>query len=519
MKKFNKGMMITGTIAAVIAAATLAGCGNSPAESAKGEPAKAVQAVKGAEAEAPKVEEPAKAAEPAALTKSDEPETEKAEDTKPAEKTEEKKTEKKKSEPATETKPAAPTTVVIVVNNDTKKPETKTEAKKTETKKADEKKTADNVQKTASNTQKTANTTKPAAKKPAKKAEKQQAPTVVIPKEVYPVWVEGDMYAGTYYEQNAGRGRMDITRNSDGTYSVEVNWASSAFETSSWNFSGEFDGRAAMNYNNCRKTTRAFDENGNYTYDSYGYMTPYTTYTRGSGSIKFLDEGVLVWNDDMGDIFPGATFIACDRYNTKAYETGTAGSNYYNKETAKVNEKGTEGSNYCETETTKADEIGTAGSNYRENENTNTKAKESAASGSAFIVSAGTKADETGTAGSSFAAKWDATGTFVDTEGGRVTLEIVKAKKRGTFDCTVRMSGSAFDSTVYHFRAHFVDGSLVYEDGYVTYEEYDENGELVICDVLSEDSFGSIFCTGAAGLRWTDSDGSSYVFVSDIECA
>ena len=44
MKKFNKGMVITSTLAAAIAAMTLAGCGNKAVEVTKAETAKAVQA-------------------------------------------------------------------------------------------------------------------------------------------------------------------------------------------------------------------------------------------------------------------------------------------------------------------------------------------------------------------------------------------------------------------------------------------------------------------------------------------
>ena len=287
MKKFNKGMVIT--MATMIAAAALASCGNSAAEITKNESAKAVQTAANTAA----AENTAKAAE-------NKTETKKAETT-AAKKSSKKKSSKKTTEKAAE-------------------------------------KPAETAQKNVQPAQ-----TKKAAEVPAST----QAPAVTIPDEVYPVWVEGDMYAGTYAEEIAGRGMMDITRNSDGTYSVEVNWSSSAFEKNIWNFSGEFDGRAVLRYTNCRMTTVAFDENGNYACDSKGLMTPYTTYTMGSGYIEFKDEGVLEWHDDMGDIIPGTTFAACKQpYNTKADEIGTAGSNYYANENTKADEVGTAGSDY-----------------------------------------------------------------------------------------------------------------------------------------------------------------------------
>ena len=321
MKKFNKGMVITSTVAAALAALTFAGCGNTASEIApKTAPvntANAVQAVKNEEA-----------AKTTAAAKAE----------------------------AGEAKTAETTTTTAAAKKDSKK---KSDNKKKSSKKTTEKaaeKPAETAQKNVQPAQ-----TKKAAEVPAST----QAPAVTIPDEVYPVWVEGDMYAGTYAEEIAGRGMMDITRNSDGTYSVEVNWSSSAFEKNIWNFSGEFDGRAVLRYTNCRMTTLAFDENGNYACDSKGLMTPYTTYTMGSGYIEFKDEGVLEWHDDMGDIIPGTTFVACKQpYNTKADEIGTAGSNYYANENTKADEVGTAGSNYYANEHTKADEVGTAGSNY-----------------------------------------------------------------------------------------------------------------------------------------------------------
>ena len=308
MKKFNKGMVITSTAAAALAALTFAGCGSTANEMFPAKTtASAAQAVKNEEAAKPVTAVKAEAAEAATTGKAAE----------------------------------------------------KTAAKKNN-KKSNKKKAADTAQK---NTQ-PAVIVPTAQVQPAQTQKAAEVPAVTIPDDVYPVWVEGDVYAGTYAEEIAGRGAMDITRNSDGTYSVEVNWSSSAFEKNIWNFSGEFNGRGVMYYTNCRKTTVAFDENGNYAYDSNGLMTPYTTYTMGSGYIEFKDEGVLEWHDDMGDIIPGTKFIACKAYNTKADEVGTAGSCYYENEHTKADEVGTAGSCYYENEHTKADEVGTAGSNY-----------------------------------------------------------------------------------------------------------------------------------------------------------
>jgi hypothetical protein len=264
------------------------------------------------------------------------------------------------------------------------------------------------------------------------------------------------MYAGTYAEEIAGRGTMEITRNSDGTYSVEVNWSSSAFEKNSWNFSGEFDGRAVLRYTNCRKTTVAFDENGNYACDSNGLMTPYTTYTMGSGYIEFKDEGVLEWHDDMGDIIPGTTFIACKQpYHTKADEIGTAGSNYY------ANEDQAQG--------------GWAGSNYFKNEG--------------FF-----------------------TGNFYDLNGSKVWLKIERSNMgEDMYLCTVTTPDTLGSYYSYCFLAQLEGDSLVYDSGSLNHEVYDENGDLKDVKIVSKDHSGSIIYS-SRGLEWNDSDASCYLF-------
>jgi len=300
MKNMNKGVMI-GTLAAALAAVTLAGCGKTVEQAANTAPARIEAAVTTS----------AEAAKPAEVTTKETTEkTAKAKDTKKSKNTKKSKKNSKKNtkaaEPAVAAKPAetmAPVnqTVAPVIQVTAPAPEAQT------------------------------------AQAPAAPVAEAQKP--VVTEDVYPVWVDGDAYAGTYYEQSAGRGIMEVTRNSDGTYSVEVSWPSSANETNYWNFTGSFSGKGDLNYTNCRKTTAAVNSDGSYTYDSCGLMTPYTVYSAGSGSIKFDDHGIT-WNDDMGDILPGTRFVnykpaavnAETTCNTKADEVGIAGSNYYANE-------------------------------------------------------------------------------------------------------------------------------------------------------------------------------------------
>ena len=344
---------------------------------------------------------------------------------------------------AKEEKPAVTTT----------KKTTKKTAKKTTTKKAE-------------TTKKAAETAKPAATtKAAETTKKAQEPAVVIPEtvvpaDVYPVWVEGDVYAGTYAEKIAGRGAMDITRNSDGTYSVSVTWASSAFEKNTWNFSGEFDGRGVLRYTNCHKTAYAFNEDGSYACDSKGLMTPYTVYSAGSGYIEFKDEGVLEWHDDMGDILPETVFVS-RKANTKADEIGTAGSNYY------ANEDQAQG--------------GWAGSNYFKNEG--------------FF-----------------------TGNFYDANGSRVWLSIEKTDLGDDlYRCLVTCPDTLASDYSYGFLARLDGDMLVYDDAAKNYTVYGADGS-VDSKIVETGHFGHIRYS-EAGLEWFDSNGTDcgglyYVFTN-----
>ena len=152
---------------------------------------------------------------------------------------------------------------------------------------------------------------------------------------------------------------------------------------------------------------------------------------------------------------------------------------------------------------TKADEVGTAGSGCYENENT--------------------KADEVGTAGSNycdFYNDWQAEGTFYEVTGSRIKLDITKSDMGdGLYNCFVTCSDSAFDSETYGFLARYENDTLIYDCGAKNFTSYDSDGNIVENYIIDEGHSGTITYTGAAGLRWTDSDGSSYVFMSDITLA
>lgn len=453
MKNTNRTIMI-GTIAATLAAVTLAGCGNM-VDKVNVDPLK--KSVDPVTAAASAVS--AAADKTAAPDKTD---TVKTEDTK-AKETKSEKTEKsKKTKKAKKAKKS----------EKTEKSEKKQETKKTET--AAAAKPAETAAQKSAPTPTPTPTPAPAAK----------APTVS--KEVYPVWVEGDLFAGTYCEETAGRAVMEVTRNSDDTYSVQVTWNVNANEKNIWNFSGEIDGRQVLRYYNCRKSTVAFDEYGNYTYGCTGLMTPYTTYTAGSGWIKFDDFGIT-WSDDMGDVLAGTVFVP---YQTKP----TAEK----KETKKKDSKEDSGTTSINTESEEKSE---------ENEREFT----------GYIIhdewEKHSKADEEGTAGSCYYENEGfETGFFYAQDGSGTTLEIREsAQGAGLYDCTVTEHDDENGDYVYHMTAWLEGDKLVYADENMEYVEYDEIGNMEDNWKVDGGHSGSIEHTDS-GFKWKDSDGNSYTF-------
>lgn len=89
----------------------------------------------------------------------------------------------------------------------------------------------------------------------------------------------------------------------------------------------------------------------------------------------------------------------------------------------------------------------------------------------------------------------------------------------GLYNCSVIFSNSAFDCEVYSFLARYENDTLVYDRGAKSFMSYDSNGNIAENYIIDEGHFGTISYTGAAGLRWTDRDGNSYVFMSDVTFA
>lgn len=107
------------------------------------------------------------------------------------------------------------------------------------------------------------------------------------------------IYNGLYVESIAKRATMSISGGPE-VFNVSITWPNGYAESSSWTFSGSFNGRAVLNYSNCTKTTT--------TYDNAGNPTVVTDYTSGTGYIQLSDAGA-VWVDNVANAGNGATFI------------------------------------------------------------------------------------------------------------------------------------------------------------------------------------------------------------------
>jgi len=124
--------------------------------------------------------------------------------------------------------------------------------------------------------------------------------------EVYKNEISLEGYAGTYYEQTAGRGSITFSVDASLYGYFHVKWSSSANETAEWDFSGAFkDDIGGIPYTNGIKNIYKYDENGNETVEE--------VYSNGTGTIIFEhrsdDSFALYWYDDMENIADGCVFV------------------------------------------------------------------------------------------------------------------------------------------------------------------------------------------------------------------
>ena len=110
-------------------------------------------------------------------------------------------------------------------------------------------------------------------------------------------------YVGSYHMENSQRGWMSIDQNGD-TYSVYITWMDSTSTVSEWSFTGEFNGRGVLSFDNCVKKNITYSADGEPEYEQ--------VYTNGTGYIRVSEEGTktgITWFDDIEDAGSGVFFI------------------------------------------------------------------------------------------------------------------------------------------------------------------------------------------------------------------
>jgi hypothetical protein len=110
-----------------------------------------------------------------------------------------------------------------------------------------------------------------------------------------------EKYEGSWHEEIAGRGSMEIGPMGDGKYYIEVNWGSSAFEMAAWRFTALYDYESGnLTYDDGSYQVITFDESGNETVTDEKSV---------HGVLHLNDEGKIEWTDSAYDSDEPSVFI------------------------------------------------------------------------------------------------------------------------------------------------------------------------------------------------------------------
>ena len=110
-----------------------------------------------------------------------------------------------------------------------------------------------------------------------------------------------EKYEGSWHEEIAGRGAMEIGPMGDGKYFIEVNWGSSAAEMAAWRFTALYDTASGdLTYDDGSYQVITFDENGNDTVTEEKSV---------HGVLHLNDEGKIEWTDSAYDSDEPSVFV------------------------------------------------------------------------------------------------------------------------------------------------------------------------------------------------------------------
>ena len=111
-----------------------------------------------------------------------------------------------------------------------------------------------------------------------------------------------DSLLGNWVEKIAGRGTIAISKNAEGQYEVQVNWASSASEMNVWTMTARPAASNMLRYENCRYIILTLSEDGPETEE--------LQYENGTGLLTLLSTNELQWQDNTGHAADDAVFVA-----------------------------------------------------------------------------------------------------------------------------------------------------------------------------------------------------------------
>ncbi len=148
----------------------------------------------------------------------------------------------------------------------------------------------------------------PAKEEAKEEASSEEQPAEVTAEEEKPegevdvVLDEGiEKYEGSWHEEIAGRGSMEIGPMGDGKYYIEVNWGSSAAEMAAWRFTALYDYTTGdLTYDDGSYQVITFDESGNETVTEEKSV---------HGILRLNDEGKIEWTDSAYDSDEPSIFI------------------------------------------------------------------------------------------------------------------------------------------------------------------------------------------------------------------
>lgn len=146
-------------------------------------------------------------------------------------------------------------------------------------------------------------------------------------------------FNGLWYDTYSQRCNMEIVCQNDTYYEITVDWGSSAWDNTHWEFTGEYDAKqGGIVYQNGCRYEQHYPEDG-------GDLQQTETYTNGEGFI-YIKDGKLYWNDKTQDMGKDCVFEKQDTTGTtnEKLETDTEwyriNQFFYNSETGVTLEVG-----------------------------------------------------------------------------------------------------------------------------------------------------------------------------------